>query len=1082
MVSSQELIGLAKTGNDEARLAAMIALGNFGKRIASLAPEIIPHLGSNEPIELHLRAIRLLGQIGVGNDVAKRLARLTSDEFLGDAAIEALGDLGEDAAPFAANLVPYIETNYNTKTASAIWALGKMGINDTNISRFLIRLLDEGGIDPPYGEGDFSSQISGTLGAMLKRDSALKQELLQLLDETNSTTVRCRVIWAFEESGERDKDIFESFIKLAETKDPRTFSSAASALGQAASSQQQIIPMLSSLLKSSDPRKRAFGAEAVCWMGTNGAALGEIIVPLLNDVDLLVSVRAIEAIGKMGDSGARFAKALIPIIRNHDDNWGGNPKNERCRFAISALSKLGLSAAANGREILALCDHPTLGSEAIRALGEMGTNAAPYADDLSKRLLELGADLYNENIASALGEMGTAASPFVDRLIPLLKPNNARDPGYSNLPDVVAHAIASIARGRTEIGRKILTMRKKERLPIAVLEAVDEIGIGAGDWNAMAEALSIVYSLPSDDVAEFRFRLYLWAGRDNSLLDAVKWLGRPEAEMTGYPTLTRSNVAHLLRVFVSLWDSAKEKPELQRELSQRIGYITKRVSWLPDDETNELLTILSRRLNSDAFAVDRDAVLGALARRHNLETGRRFLFCVGLHFACWSLLLFVYPRYRIVQTFCFWNPWFRKFLGFPYVGLVLRWVPVARKRLFTPFVDILVADAQLWKLRDEHWFAESRASDLSSDGKSQPLSELLPGMRGQIVIVGESGLGKTMFLRKLVEQAVNQGRVIAFLPAEECADGVLEALQKRLEGPAKDAAFLRDLIYAGVLDVCIDGLNQVSPEQRGKIVDFMDRFVHGNVIVTTQPIAWRTPKLARIIHLEPLFENQILAFMESRAVCPNSIHMGDKFLTACRKWLANIKTSDNASIRKILSNPLDLTVAAELIATGKQPDILDMQGQQYHMMSAQYREECGKDFPLERVAEAAYEMRLKGKQEFPVKAFQLEARYLATHRLLLCRQSANGAGSTLEWWVFRHDKFLEFFVVHAFRGGNRKRRMEHMGDSRFTGVYLRLAIVLPLSDAEELREQFIDYAAESGDHSTSDEYIRAIKRRRSTSS
>jgi len=47
----------------------------------------------------------------------------------------------------------------------------------------------------------------------------------------------------------------------------------------------------------------------------------------------------------------------------------------------------------------------------------------------------------------------------------------------------------------------------------------------------------------------------------------------------------------------------------------------------------------------------------------------------------------------------------------------------------------------------------------------------------------------------------------------------------------------------------------------------------------------------------------------------------------------------------------------------------------------------------------------------------------------------------------------------------------------FRGAYLRLARVPPLAEAQELREQFIQYAAQSGDHSASDDFIRIFKER-----
>lgn len=432
------------------------------------------------------------------------------------------------------------------------------------------------------------------------------------------------------------------------------------------------------------------------------------------------------------------------------------------------------------------------------------------------------------------------------------------------------------------------------------------------------------------------------------------------------------------------------------------------------------------------------------------------------------MLLLAYPKSPWVQTFCFWNPWFRKFLGFPYVGLVLRCVPFARHRVFAPFGDVLVADARLAQFVEEEWFSDSTVRDVDVEvrqQKSRPLDDMVPNLRGQLVLIGESGLGKTMCLRHLTHRAVKAGRIVAFLPAEDCHAGVMAALEKRLEGPAKDPDFLRDLIYAGAIDLGIDGLNQVPPDTRSKVSDFMSRFVRGNIMVTTQPMEWRAPKLARHYRLEPLVTGKLLAFLQSREpLLPADAKLrGEEFRAACAKYVQEVlekpetDAAETKAAREVLSNPLDATVAAEQIAAAQTPDLLDLRAQQYDAMAAEYRDETGTSFPLAEVSEAAYEIRAAGRELFPAEKFPRELTYLARHRLLVRKQSrVAGDGEEQEWWVFRHDKIFEFFVVHAFRGANRARREEHLGDPPFRGVYLRLSQVLPLAEAEVLREKFIE--------------------------
>ena len=73
---------------------------------------------------------------------------------------------------------------------------------------------------------------------------------------------------------------------------------------------------------------------------------------------------------------------------------------------------------------------------------------------------------------------------------------------------------------------------------------------------------------------------------------------------------------------------------------------------------------------------------------------------------------------------------------------------------------------------------------------------------------------------------------------------------------------------------------------------------------------------------------------------------------------------------------------------------------------------------------------------------------------------------------------MDFFLVQAFLGEGNKRPMEHMNDPRFRGAYLQLATLMPMEAARQLERELIDYAADSKDHSVSDNYIQLLRDRR----
>src|SRR6185436_4978453 len=136
--------------------------------------------------------------------------------------------------------------------------------------------------------------------------------------------------------------------------------------------------------------------------------------------------------------------------------------------------------------------------------------------------------------------------------------------------------------------------------------------------------------------------------------------------------------------------------------------------------------------------------------------------------------------------------------------------------------------------------------------------------------------------------------------------------------------FLRDLIFAGAIDIGIDGLNQVPPDTRAKVSEFMSRFVRGNIMVTTQPMEWRAPRLARHYRLEPLAAEKTIAFLKSREpLLPAEAKLrGEYFCAACEEYVREVletsdaDTTEAKAAREVLSNPLDATVVAELLASG----------------------------------------------------------------------------------------------------------------------------------------------------------------------
>ncbi len=101
------------------------------------------------------------------------------------------------------------------------------------------------------------------------------------------------------------------------------------------------------------------------------------------------------------------------------------------------------------------------------------------------------------------------------------------------------------------------------------------------------------------------------------------------------------------------------------------------------------------------------------------------------------------------------------------------------------------------------------------------------------------------------------------------------------------------------------------------------------------------------------------------------------------------------------------------------------------------------------------------------------------HKMVVRREMVDRSNQATTEWHFRHDKVMEFFIVQTFLGQGNERPVQHLGDTRFRGVYFLLAMLMPLSDAQALRERLIDYAADTKDHTVSDTFVQLLRSRKS---
>jgi hypothetical protein len=622
--------------------------------------------------------------------------------------------------------------------------------------------------------------------------------------------------------------------------------------------------------------------------------------------------------------------------------------------------------------------------------------------------------------------------------------------------------------------------------------------------------------------ARMEAAFHVLSGGDRKLSHLLPLLQRSRRERTRYP-----DPEVTLALFVTVWPMTVPYAELRRQIAWHAKNITERACLgavgLPSQSAGWSLAWVAslwdavhvfsfspclspvlrqniealRRLFQEAKLVEsRD--LDRLLRE---EEGRdRFVIAawwstkiIGAHGILWVALLWLYPRYTWVQAVFFWNPWVRKLFGL-HLSLLIPLLPFVRRRLLAPFRSALGPKsdcAGAIVVAEMAWFPDTEVTE--GNGRERvPIARALPRIQGLTVLEGESGLGKTVHLVRL---AHDSKRVVAFVKAGEEGGDVIKAIAARLPAEViRDDAFLRTLIHAGGLDICIDGLNEVSADARSAVASFAQANTRANILISTQPIRWNRPAGARVLRLQPLRAEQRRAFLVSREVMlpENAPLRGERFQERVQGFVHEMETTTPTDVEeqvareRALSNPMDLTTIAFILAQGGRPDLLNLQRTAYLQAAAQYKtDNQGAEFPLTAFSEYVYAERCKAtghERELIVlqeSRFAAECDALADQRLLLTTMGPNAAGNEAPAWRFRHDKVLDFFLYVALTsaGTMKVRVREHIGDTRFRGVYLLLALEAPLDVAKEIRDQLADHAVEARDHGLSDEVWDVVRQR-----
>ncbi len=1016
-----------KDSDDDVRSAAAPALVRVGGAAQSVA-HLIELMRDDHAGPARAAASELEKMGGLASSHAPEIAQLLNQpKAYREGALEILGKLGEGAKLYAPEVTRLLEDPASNVREAAVRTLVRMGaVSEERVLAIIERLKDSSG------------QVREEAVLALKEwEDAARPHIFRIRELANHEDVdvrrsAVRALVALKTTAR------EQATRYLRDPDRQIREAAIRALVRVEDIAGQRSQRVIGLLKDPDPHVRGSAARALEQLGKESLKYVPELLRLLKDPDDEVLSKAVKALAGTGPAAKDHIPDIIGLLKASKSGV-----RTAAQEALSAMKELTPEHLSS---ISAHLDDPESGvrQAALEVLRDQKRAAGPHVHRIAQRLRDENEFVRNYAL-TALANLGEAARAEVPGLASLLQTDSTIqfDKDFS-LDTQVAVTLARMAP-----------------LDISVATAV----------IAKACANPGQYFL-------WLAAAHLIGGGDPRVERALRWLGR-RALRDQPQHLSAEEARATLEVFAGIWKLSEKYPALQEELAEQIATVARltRGQWSASD----VALLQAHKSSLQALRpMHAETVQGAIDSIERWRLLKTFGWSWATHAGFWILLLFFYPRSPKVQAFFFWNPWVRKLTGLGYVNLLLTWVPLLRHRLLAPFSRQLLADADLERFSADTYFSRSEVL-VSSTGRRERLLEVLPRLQGQVVLEGASGLGKSMFLRYLL---LRSKRLAVYLPAERCKDGVMEAIQAKLEGHGRDSTFLQSIIYSGALDIYIDGLNEVTADTRARIVQFVERNVHGNILLTTQRIEWTPPATARLLVLQPLSEAEASEFLVSRELTQRTTarHQGEAYRQACKDFVARALSPElpdelRRAMREVLSNPMDLTVVAQMLADGHVPDLSHLRQQQYELMAKDYAEVHLAEFPLKEFAEEVYRMRHEDQTIISEERFDRELQRMEAFKMVVCRQWQGSDGKEHREWRFRHDKIQEFFIAQTFLGAANLRVIEHMGDPRFRGVYFLMASLLPPEKARELRELLVDYAAETRDHTVSDDFVKLLKSR-----
>jgi hypothetical protein len=663
------------------------------------------------------------------------------------------------------------------------------------------------------------------------------------------------------------------------------------------------------------------------------------------------------------------------------------------------------------------------------------------------------------------------------------------------LENMLARAVPSKVGSTTSICADAATLGPfaDNRLAIRLLEASAAESFQGEDW--LPACVAWLAPSNSDGLTEQGEVLWFLSLRDGTL------------ETTEQP-------AKQLRTLLQLWSASKPQvlgDIVRRKMATRAAALAPQVGWGVADTglLRQWDSELSRDLPDQVWPIRREWLLRAALLLLLAIPAALFL-----HLAFWCVLLAAYRRSTRVQTHIFYNPLARKILGFGYVDILLVWIGPLRRLLFAPFVGGMAGDVGRRSLgtKEAPYYPNSHIvkldrSNLSAGLKDAEREALSGGLKtsalpiisgladwkGPTCLFGPSGRGKTSYLRHVLTANASERTPFVYLRAAECGDGVVSTVCSRFPGLGRDTDLIVSLIRSGILDIYVDGLNEVDRELQDRIVRFVVDYPTANVFLSSQEVGISLPTKLATYYLLPLTKEQMREFLLSRetSLDADAPLRGEYYSQRVNAYLDELsdevaegsdRESGDPAHRAIvtsflatLANPMDLDTAAVLLSLDIDPDPFRLQEQQFRLVDEDCRTKLDRPFPISAFSTSALNAREDNKAEIDWSSFGEYVAILEQRKQVRRTTVDVAGGNVASEYRFRHEKIADFYLHFALLEADSEKRFSLAGDDRFAGVFDYLARELPAQAADELKEYLLSTALDSNDHRLSDRFLQHLR-------